>query len=94
MRQIAEHGDGRTADCGAADQDWSVPAEVMGPFMAARIVKPGALASLRIDAGAVRSLMVVVGEAGESEVPNDRPAPMLLGDDVIDLEWELIIKRA
>ena len=69
MRQIAaEHGDGRAADGGAADQDRPVPAEVTGPPVAARIEQPRALASLGIDACEVRAFMVVVGEAGEREV--------------------------
>jgi hypothetical protein len=72
MPQVdAKHGDGRAADGRAADQDRSVPAEVTSPSVAARIEEPGAFARLGIDACEVRSLMVVVGEAGERKVAGD-----------------------
>src|SRR5258708_8121958 len=34
--------------------------------------------------------MVVVGEAGERKIASDRLAPVLLGDDVVDLEGEFV----
>src|SRR5437762_797725 len=92
MRQVdAEYGDGRAADRGAADQDWPGPAEVTHPPVPPRVEEPRALASVGVDACEVRALVVVVGEAGEREVAGDRLAPVLFGDDVIDLEGKLVV---
>src|SRR5437868_15263334 len=61
------------------------------PFLAAGIEEPRALTSLGIDAAEVRAFMVIVGKAGEREIAGDRLAPVLFGNDVIDLEHKLIV---
>lgn len=87
----AEYGNGGAADGGAADQDRPVPAEVTRPLVTARIEEPRAPARFGIDAGKVRTFVMVVGEASERKVAGDRLAPMLFGDDVIDLKGNFIV---
>src|SRR5947207_2667249 len=56
------------------------------PFMTPWVEEPNLFARRRIDTGQIGPLMVVVRQASEGQIRCDRAAPMLLGDDVIDLE--------
>jgi hypothetical protein len=87
----SEHGDGCTANIGAADQERAIPTKMAAPLVAARMEEPCALASLRINAREVRAFVMVVGETGEGEIARDGLAAVLFGDDMIDLEREFII---
>lgn len=91
MRYIdAKHSDGSAANCSAADQEWTGPAEMPMPFLAPWIEEPRSLPRLGIDASKVWTFMVVVGEAGERKVAGNCLASMLFGDDMIDFKGEFV----
>jgi hypothetical protein len=82
----AQDNNGSSSDLCATDKDGSLPPEVARPFLAPRVKVPHTPAGCGIDSCQVRAFVVVVSQAGESQVRGYRFAAMLRGDDVIDLE--------
>lgn len=58
--------------------------------MATRVKQLGVLAGQRINAGEIRSLVTIAPETGQSQVAGERPAAVSGGDDVVNLERQLI----
>ena len=87
MRQIhRQNRNGRSPYGRAADEDGTFPAKVARPLLTSRIEQPYSLAGSTINARQVRTFMIVVGQASESQVGGSRRSAMLLGNDVVDLE--------
>lgn len=78
-------------DGSAPDQDRAIPAKMPVPAMAARIEQFDDLSSLWINTRYVRAFMVVAGEAGQAQIAGTGRAAMLAGDDVVDLEMQLVL---
>jgi hypothetical protein len=81
-----EHEYGGPRDGRLTDEDRTLPCEMLGPAILARVKQSHELAGARIQAGDVRAFVAVAVVAGEREVRGDRLAAVLLGDDVIDLK--------
>ena len=75
----------RSPNRGAADQNGAIPAEVVLPFVAARIEEPGSLPGPRVDSRKVGSLVVVTRDARQGKVAGAVAAAVLLGNHVVDL---------
>ena len=84
-----EHVNRGAANGRAAYQCASLEAKVISPFVASRVVEPCQLAGGRVASGEVWALVDIAVIAGNREVARDCEAPMLAGDDVVNLEWRL-----
>src|SRR5262249_48495719 len=78
--------DRHAPDGGPADQVGTVPAEMTLPSVAPRIEQLGQPLRAGVQPGAIRPLMAVAVQAGESQVAQRRRTPVLPGDDVVDGE--------
>jgi hypothetical protein len=79
-----------SADAAAAHEARPVVAEVSSPVFAPWVKQWDEPACYGIEASNVRTLMIVAGETGESQVLGYCRAAVLLRDHMVDLEWELV----
>lgn len=85
MPQIdGEDGDRRPTDGCSTSQSGTKPLEMFGPEIASRVKEPCDLRGLGIEAGDVRSFVVVTREAGQGQILGNCGPGMFLGNDVID----------
>jgi hypothetical protein len=71
-------------DRGPPNQHGAVPAKVSLPLVPPGIEQPTLAPSLGINAREIRSFMMIIREAGQSEVGENCPAAVLFGDNMID----------
>jgi len=81
-----KHSDRRAADLTQSIQLGPVPDKVFRPRIAPRIEQTNDGPAIRIDSGDVRTLEAVAMYAGEGEILKSGCAPVLPGDDVVNLE--------
>ena len=81
-----EHADSSTAGRGQPHQHRPIPPEMPRPFVAAGMEQRDDPSRPGVDAGDVRPFVAVAGEAADAEVAGRRRAPMILRDDVVDLD--------
>lgn len=84
-----EHGDGRAANRGFPEQPESLPLEMLGPHVSARVEKACELPGFRIETGDVRAFAEIAREAGPGEIHTVRRTAVLLSDDVVEMERQL-----
>jgi len=60
------------------------------PFMAARMKQTNNFAGFRIPSRDVRSLVQIARITGQGKVASDRLAPVLFGDDMIDVKCKFV----
>lgn len=72
-----------------ADYFGSVAFEVFIPFVFARMKQPHRSVSIRVEAEEIGAFAEVAVGAGECEVFGSACAPVLAGDDVLNVEWRI-----
>ena len=91
MRMVdGEHANRGTTDRGPTKQSRTVPVEVPRPRMTPGMKQSRVLARQRVDAGEIRAFVAIAPETGQSQIAGERPAFVSGGDDVVDLERQLI----
>src|SRR5262249_6860689 len=72
------------------DEYGTAPAEMPGPLVTPRMEQPYDLLRHRVNAGKVGTLVAVVEEASQRQVPRDGPPPVTEGEHVVDLEGQVV----
>jgi fermentation-respiration switch protein FrsA (DUF1100 family) len=90
-----KHGDRSPADGRATDKLGAAPTKVPLPAMPARIEEPYLAACLGIDAGQVRSFVMIVGETSQGEIAEHRRAAVLLSHNMIEFvrNWREFLRQ-
>ncbi len=81
-----QYADRRPADWRNADQLRTPPPKVLSPKITAGMIKASDFACSIVDSGNVRAFVPVTPRTRERQVVELRLSPVLLGDDVIDVE--------
>jgi hypothetical protein len=71
----------------------SIPPKVLGPYVASGMEQTDNLLSIGIDTCYIRSFETIAVDARQREILKLRSAPMLSGNDVIDLERRRVKRR-
>ena len=82
----AEQPGGGAAHLGDAEDLGTVPSKVILPAVFSWMKEPREQSGVWIDAGEVRAFDGIALAAGQREISQVIRAPMLLGDDVLDVE--------
>ncbi len=83
----AQKRDCRSARRSTCFQAWSIPDKVFRPGITPGMEQANDFAVVRIDSSNVRPLEAIAVDAGKGQIIRYGWSAMLLGDDVIDLEW-------
>jgi hypothetical protein len=84
--------DGQYLDCGptnrgSANEDGTLPAEMVPPFVSPGVKQSHEVAGVWIDTGDVWALEAIIIGTRQSEIAGYCFAAVLVGNDVVDLEW-------
>jgi hypothetical protein len=85
-----QHGNADATDRSLSYEEGPVPAKVAVPLVATRVEERRQAFADRIQAGNIRSLMVVARETRENQITCDCSASMHLRDRVINLVSETV----